>query len=95
MAPLVWLITGATSGLGAGLVEHVIARGDRVIATGRNVQDRIGQLQSDRLALLELDITASLADIQARVKSAWDVFGHIDILMNNAGMSAMKGAEEA
>ncbi|CAM1509577.1 Fc.00g033160.m01.CDS01 [Cosmosporella sp. VM-42] len=95
MAPLVWLVTGATSGIGAALVEHIIARGDKVIATGRSVQSRLGHLQSDDLALLELDITASVADISAQMAKAWNIFGHIDILMNNAGMSAMRSAEEA
>ncbi|KAM5355049.1 hypothetical protein ACJ41O_001695 [Fusarium nematophilum] len=95
MAPLVWLITGATSGIGASLVEQVLSRGDKVIASGRKVQDRLSHLQSENLGLLELDITASLADIQSQITKAWDIFGHVDILMNNAGMSALKSAEEA
>ncbi|KAF4466238.1 3-oxoacyl-(acyl-carrier-) reductase [Fusarium albosuccineum] len=95
MAPQVWLITGATSGIGAALVDHLLARGDKVIASGRKVQERLGHLQSERLALLELDITADLAEIQAKIKKAWDIFGNIDVLMNNAGMSALKSVEES
>jgi short subunit dehydrogenase len=95
MPSLVWFITGATSGIGAALVEQVIARGDRVIASGRKVQERLGHLKLERLEFLELDITSSTEEIQSQAAKAWDIFGHIDVLMNNAGMSAMKSAEEA
>ncbi|KAJ3519488.1 hypothetical protein NM208_g14109 [Fusarium decemcellulare] len=95
MAPQVWLITGSTSGIGAALIDHLIARGDKVIASGRKVQERLGHLQSERLALLELDITADLTEIQTKIRKAWDIFGNIDVLMNNAGMSALKSVEES
>ncbi|KAL5353620.1 hypothetical protein ACLOAV_001657 [Pseudogymnoascus australis] len=95
MAPLIWLVTGSTSGIGAALVEKIVARGDKVIASGRNVEQRLGHLKSDNFAVLELDITAAQSKINMKVKQAWDIFGHIDVLMNNAGMSAMKSAEEA
>lgn len=95
MTSLVWLVTGTTSGIGAALITHIIARGDRVIASGRKAEQRLGHLKSDNLAVLELDITAGSAEIDTQVKEAWNIFGHIDVLMNNAGMSAMKSAEEA
>ncbi|KAH0542441.1 hypothetical protein FGG08_003196 [Glutinoglossum americanum] len=95
MAPLVWLVTGTTSGIGAALVDHIIARGDRVIASGRKAEQRLGHLKSDNIAVLELDIAAGRAEIDTQVKKAWNIFGHIDVLVNNAGMSAMKSAEEA
>jgi NADP-dependent 3-hydroxy acid dehydrogenase YdfG len=95
MAPLIWLVTGTTSGIGAALVEHIVSRGDKVIASGRRVEQRLAHLKSDKVALLELDIAANPAEIDTAVKKAWGVFGHIDVLMNNAGMSAMKAAEEA
>jgi NAD(P)-dependent dehydrogenase (short-subunit alcohol dehydrogenase family) len=95
MAPLIWLVTGATSGIGSALVNHIVARGDRVIASGRKVEQRIGNLKSDNVAILELDIAAKSADIDVAVEKAWGIFGRIDVLMNNAGMSAMRAAEEA
>jgi NADP-dependent 3-hydroxy acid dehydrogenase YdfG len=95
MTSLIWLVTGATSGIGAALVEHIISRGDRVIASGRKVEQRLSHVKSDNVALLELDITASIEDIKTTVNRAWEIFGHVDIVMNNAGMSAMKSAEEA
>jgi NAD(P)-dependent dehydrogenase (short-subunit alcohol dehydrogenase family) len=95
MTSQVWLVTGATSGLGAALTEALIARGDRVIASGRNVEKRLAHLHSENLALLELDITKSLDDIKSQISHAWTIFGNIDVLMNNAGMSSMRSAEEA
>ncbi|KAH6689857.1 hypothetical protein F5X68DRAFT_268156 [Plectosphaerella plurivora] len=95
MPSLVWLITGATSGIGASLVEQVVARGDKVIASGRKVQERLGHLKLEGLEFLELDITSSAEDIRFQAGKAWDIFGHVDVVMNNAGMSAMKSAEEA
>jgi NADP-dependent 3-hydroxy acid dehydrogenase YdfG len=95
MAPLVWLVTGATSGIGAALIKHIVERGDKVIASGRKVEQRIGHLKSDNLAVLELDISAGRQHVQEQVQKAWDIFGSIDVLMNNAGVSGMKSAEEA
>jgi NADP-dependent 3-hydroxy acid dehydrogenase YdfG len=95
MAPLVWIVTGSTSGIGASLVKEIVARGDRVIATGRKVEEKLGHLKSDSLALLEFDVTAERAEIDAKIKEAWGIFGHIDVVMNNAGVTALKSAEEA
>ena len=95
MAPLVWLVTGTTSGIGAALVNEIVARGDKVIASGRKIEERLGQLKSDNVALLELDIAAGSTTITTKIKEAWDIFGHVDVLVNNAGMSAMRSAEEA
>ncbi|KAK3317812.1 hypothetical protein B0T19DRAFT_298572 [Cercophora scortea] len=95
MAPLVWLVTGTTSGIGRALIEQIVSRGDKVIASGRQVEERLGALKSDSLALLELDMTAGPAVMSDKVKEAWSIFGHIDILLNNAGMSAMRSAEES
>lgn len=95
MAPIVFLVTGTTSGIGAALVDQIVARGDKVIAAGRKIEQRLAHLKSENIALLDLDVCAGFIDIQSQVKKAWTIFGHIDVLMNNAGMSATKSAEEA
>ncbi len=43
----------------------------------------------------ELDITSGPTEIRDRIEEGWKLFGHIDVVLNNAGMSAMKSAEEA
>jgi NADP-dependent 3-hydroxy acid dehydrogenase YdfG len=52
-APKVWLITESTSGFGKRLVLSTLARGDRVIATGRN---------TDKLKQLVLSVKPELSD---------------------------------
>lgn len=95
MPQTVWFVTGTTSGIGAALVNHIISRGDKIIASGRKVEKKLGHLKSDNVALLELDIAAGKSVVEATVKKAWDIFGHIDVLFNNAGMSGLKAAEDA
>lgn len=95
MSNQIWLVTGATSGLGKALVQYVLSRGDKVVASGRKTAERLADIQHQNLAFLELDISASYDSIRAQVDTAWDIFGKIDILVNNAGISAMKSAEES
>lgn len=95
MAPLIWLITGATSGLGEALVSRALAAGDRVVATGRRAEERLAHLRSDSVAVIDLDVSESRERIEAQVKKAWESFGRVDILVNNAGYSAPKAIEEA
>ncbi|MDY0767466.1 SDR family NAD(P)-dependent oxidoreductase [Serratia marcescens] len=82
----VWLITGASSGLGKALAEAAIANGDRVVVTARRL-DRLQALakgQEDRVLPLAVDVT----DAAARDKAVADTlarFGRIDVLANLAG----------
>jgi NADP-dependent 3-hydroxy acid dehydrogenase YdfG len=84
MAPLVWLVTGASAGIGAALVDEIVRRGDKVIAANRQV-DQMADRASENVSLLELDITSGSKVIASKVKEAWQIFGHIDVLVNNAG----------
>lgn len=95
MSPLVWLVTGATSGLGKALVSNIVSKGDKVIATGRNAEHRLADLKSGDVAVVDLDVSASKEIIEAQVTKAWGAFGRVDVLVNNAGFSAPKSVEEA
>ncbi|KPA38687.1 dehydrogenase reductase sdr family member 7b [Fusarium langsethiae] len=95
MPQLIWLVTATTSGLGAAVVHNLTKRGERVTATGRGVTERLKHLQSDDVFLLDLDVTAPRAEIAEQIKKAWNVWGRIDVLLNNAGISAPKSVEEA
>ncbi|TFY50877.1 hypothetical protein EVG20_g11280 [Dentipellis fragilis] len=91
----VWLITGAASGLGASLVEAVLARGDKVIATARpasreKLRAVIDALpprdrESNRIRPLDLDVTDTAESIRANMKTAIALWGRVDVLVNNAG----------
>ncbi len=81
----VWLITGAGRGMGVDITKAALAAGYRVVATGRNtdaVTQAIGK--SDDLLVVKLDIT-NPADAKAATQAALERFGHIDVLVNNAG----------
>ena len=81
----VWFITGAGRGMGVHIAKAALACGNEVVATGRNtdtVTKAVGK--ADDLLVVKLDVT-SPEDAQAAVKAAVDRFGHIDVLVNNAG----------
>ena len=81
----VWFITGAGRGMGVNIAKAALAAGHAVVATGRNpdaVTQSVGK--SDDLLAAKLDVT-SRADAEAAVQLAVGRFGHIDVLVNNAG----------
>ena len=81
----VWLITGANSGFGTEFVHQILARGDKVIATGRNPDRLAASLSETSAHLLKLDVTSTLEELQSVAKQAVEVYGRIDVLVNNAG----------
>ena len=85
MAPLVWLITGCSSGFGEELTKSALSRGDKVIATGRGSTDRLKHLQDLGAATLELDVCRPQATLDSKIQDALAIYGDIDVLVNNAG----------
>ena len=53
------IITGASQGIGAGLVAAFLKEGYNVVATSRNVKDRIGQTIGDEDRLPTVDCSAA------------------------------------
>ncbi|GHO99875.1 short-chain dehydrogenase/reductase [Reticulibacter mediterranei] len=91
----VWLITGCSSGFGQAFAQAVIAHGDHLIATARHVEqiEALAGAQPDQVRALELDVT-NARQAQETVKAALDTFGHIDVLVNNAGYGLFGAFEE-
>ena len=92
----VWFITGAGTGIGAGTARAALRAGDRVVATGRNldkVRNAYRDVTSDKLAFVRLDVTDE-ARAKAAVEEAVKRFGRIDVLVNNAGYSLLGNFEE-
>ncbi|KAI1073701.1 NAD(P)-binding protein [Whalleya microplaca] len=94
MTKQVWLITGCSSGFGELFVRQLTAQGDQVVATGRNAETRLAHLKETGAAILDLDVTAPQAEIEKMFKEAWDVYGTIDVLVNNAGYIQCGAMEE-
>jgi NAD(P)-dependent dehydrogenase (short-subunit alcohol dehydrogenase family) len=81
----VWFITGAGRGMGVDIAQAALAAGHSVVATGRDaarVETAIGE--QENLLAVALDITSQAA-ADAAAQAAVDRFGHIDVLVNNAG----------
>ncbi|KUL52428.1 SDR family NAD(P)-dependent oxidoreductase [Streptomyces sp. NRRL S-1521] len=92
----VWLITGASRGLGKAFTEAALARGDRVVAAARNVET-LTDLAGDhpgQLVPLPLDVTDRRGVFDA-VERAAGAFGGLDIVVNNAGAMLYGMVEEA
>jgi NADP-dependent 3-hydroxy acid dehydrogenase YdfG len=94
MSSQVWLITGTSSGFGTEFVKAAIARGDKVIATARNV-DRITHLKDIGAETMQLDVTASQEELNRKADEAISTYGMIDVLVNNAGYTQFGTVEES
>lgn len=93
------MVTGASSGLGREFCLDLAKAGCRIVAAARRV-DRLKSLcdeinmqsgSSARAMAVELDVSANGATIESSVQMAWEAFGRIDALINNAGVTGNKG----
>jgi NAD(P)-dependent dehydrogenase (short-subunit alcohol dehydrogenase family) len=82
------IVTGASQGIGAAVVQAFLGRGYNVVATSRSVS-KAGFAPSPNLALVEGDI-GQAATAEQVAQTAIDKFGSIDHLVNNAGIFAAK-----
>ncbi|KAI7778852.1 retinol dehydrogenase [Diaporthe eres] len=84
MVPLVWLITGSSTGFGAEFVKAFLAAGDRVIATARNTSS-IQHFQEAGATVLKLDLTSDQKEFDRLAEAAICIYGGVDVFVNNAG----------
>ncbi len=90
-----WLVTGADKGLGYGIAETALARGDNVIVTvlAPDGGNPLADAYPDRCRSFHLN-AADHARVPAVVAQAEAAFGGIDVLVNNAGYGLASTAEE-
>jgi NAD(P)-dependent dehydrogenase (short-subunit alcohol dehydrogenase family) len=81
------IVTGASGGIGAGLVEGFLGEGYNVVATSRDANRKL--TASGSLVLLDGDIGEQQTAADA-VEAAINQFGTIDVLVNNAGIFLAK-----
>lgn len=94
MAQKVWMITGASRGIGADLAKAVLAAGDKLVATARRTQALEHLGDHDNLLSITLDVTSEPQAKEA-VDAALNRFGCIDVLVNNAGYGLLGAIEES
>jgi len=79
------IVTGASQGIGAGIVKAFVERGFNVVATSRTVTRSAEVAASDRVALVDGDIGQSATAARV-VETALSRFRSVDVLVNNAGI---------
>lgn len=91
----VWLITGSSRGFGKALAEAVLTAGHSLIATARNPAQLAPLVQrfGDRVRAVALDVTDAAASAAA-IQAAVDMFGRLDVVVNNAGYGNLASIEE-
>jgi NAD(P)-dependent dehydrogenase (short-subunit alcohol dehydrogenase family) len=83
------IVTGASQGIGAGVVKAFLERGYNVVGTSRNATKSAELKASDKLVLVDGDI-GEAATAQKVVDAAVQKFGSIDAVVNNAGIFVAK-----
>lgn len=91
----VWFITGAARGFGRIWAEAALKRGDKVVATVRNVSelDEVVKSYGDAVLVLSLDVTDRDAAFKA-VNQGAAHFGRLDVILSNAGYGYFGAIEE-
>lgn len=92
----VWFITGCSTGFGRNLAQEVLQNGGKVAVTARNTNDvkDLADKYPDTAFAIALDVTKP-QQVKEAVQEAIDKFGHIDVLVNNAGIGYFGAIEES
>jgi NAD(P)-dependent dehydrogenase (short-subunit alcohol dehydrogenase family) len=90
----VWFITGCSTGFGRELASHVLKLGYRTVVTARHPDDVKDLAELGEALVLKLDVTDHV-QAEAAIKAVEDAFGHIDVLVNNAGIGYFGAVEES
>ncbi|HLZ90046.1 MAG TPA: SDR family NAD(P)-dependent oxidoreductase, partial [Puia sp.] len=96
MEKKVWYITGASKGLGLALVKRLLADGHQVAATSRSLEaleEAAGYPPADQFLPLEVDLSSE-ASVAGSLLTTHEVFGRIDVVVNNAGYGIGGALEE-
>lgn len=92
----VWLVTGASKGLGLVLVQQLLADGYKVAATSRTTEAlkaAVGEAYGDRFLPLEVSLTSEQS-VKEAVDKTIATLGALDIVVNNAGYGQIGTLEE-
>ena len=93
--PKTWLITGSSRGLGRALADAVLASGDNLVATARDVGElrELAARFGSRVSIRALDVTDYAGACDA-AKAAAETYGRLDVVANAAGYGNVGGIED-
>jgi NAD(P)-dependent dehydrogenase (short-subunit alcohol dehydrogenase family) len=91
----VWLITGSGNGLGRDIAEAALAAGDSIIAGARRIEELTPLVAQygERIKPVTLEVRDEAA-ARTAVQLAVDIFGRLDVLVNNAGFGQIAPFEQ-
>jgi NAD(P)-dependent dehydrogenase (short-subunit alcohol dehydrogenase family) len=91
----VYFLTGSSRGLGRQIAEAALGAGHRLVATARQPDALADLVQryGDQILPVALDV-ADLAAAQSAVAAAVAAFGHLDVVVNNAGYANLASVED-
>lgn len=90
----VWFITGASKGLGLALVKQLLNKGHQVAATSRNATDLNKVIPANpNFLALTVDINNE-EEVKMAINKSMEQFGHLDVVVNNAGYGLLGSLEE-
>ena len=90
----IWFITGSSRGLGRSLTKAVLAKGDKVAATARDINSLKDLVEKypEQIFPITLNVT-DYDQVHMATEAAINHFGRIDVLVNNAGFGIVGAAE--
>jgi len=92
----IWFVTGAAKGLGLALVKQLLANGDKVAGTSRNLA-ALKNAVGDAATVDFLPLTADLLDEDSVDRALYDTvkyFGRVDVIVNSAKYGLAGSIEE-
>lgn len=91
----VWLVTGASKGLGLALVKELLENGYRVAATTRDISgfSTLGNHNLQHFLPLQMNLLDEHS-VQQGIQKMLDTFGRVDVVVNNAGYGQIGTLEE-
>jgi NAD(P)-dependent dehydrogenase (short-subunit alcohol dehydrogenase family) len=84
-APSVWLITGASRGLGFEIAKAALKAGHVVVAGRRGYKPTTQITELESLGARWINLDMKLSNIESIIAGVEKEYGHIDVLVNNAG----------
>jgi NAD(P)-dependent dehydrogenase (short-subunit alcohol dehydrogenase family) len=93
--PTVFFLTGSSRGLGRAIAEAVLDAGHQLVATARRPEslDDLVAAHPDQVLPLALDVTDAEA-AEAAIAAGRERFGHLDVVVNNAGYANLAAVED-